>query len=362
MLALIGVAVLMMLSAASAQAAPPGTIESIPIPETNEPGPNGIAAGPNGFIWFTEFGRPKHGSPCPKPCPSKIGVLNPFTHEIDQYETRTPEAGPLEITLGPDRNLWFTEFNVGKIGEINPKTHAIKEFTIPTTNNEQVHPFGIASGREGDLWFTVAQSELGSSKEQTYVGEINAKTHHIDPLIKTPTEFSFPTGIRTGPEGKPWFTEGLANKIGVVNPSTDHAEDFPSTGSGPNTPGEMTLGREGNLWFTELSGSIGEINPKTHEIHEEKVPQPPSSTPLGITTGREGGIWFTELFGNNVVKFDPTTKEFSEPFEVPGAGPTGITAGKEGNLWFSEHEAGAIGTIQLPHKAARGVGLRRRRT
>jgi streptogramin lyase len=49
---------------------------------------------------------------------------------------------PQGITNGPDGNNWFVEsglFNGGnKIGEINPTTHAIAEFPIPTASSQTV--------------------------------------------------------------------------------------------------------------------------------------------------------------------------------------------------------------------------------
>src|SRR5260370_39797321 len=60
---------------------------------------------------------------------------------------------PRGITAGPDGNLWFTEFGVGKIGEINPATHVITEFPIPYSI---YGPAGITTGPDGNLWFTDA--------------------------------------------------------------------------------------------------------------------------------------------------------------------------------------------------------------
>jgi uncharacterized repeat protein (TIGR01451 family) len=55
------------------------------------------------------------------------------------------------ITAGSDGNLWFTESVVSQIGEINPTSHAIAEFSTPTANSA---PTGITSGPDGNLWFT----------------------------------------------------------------------------------------------------------------------------------------------------------------------------------------------------------------
>jgi streptogramin lyase len=361
-LALIGaVAALAMLWASTAQATPLGQIEEFTIP-TAESGPNGIAIGPEGYVWFTEFGIAKHGTPCTAPCPSKIGVVKPSKpKEIHDYATPTKEAGPLEIAAGPDGNLWFTEFNVGKIGEINPITHEIDEFTIPAKPvGEKVHPFGITAGREGNVWFTIVNSENGP--EESYIGEINTKTHRIKEF-PTPTSKSFPAGITSGPEGNLWFAQGegetagqRSGSIGEINAETGKTENFEFKTSEGQDPGEITLGHEGKLWFTELfrppNGAIGAITSQTGEMQPE-IPAPTTNgagaTPLGITTGREGDIWFTETVTGRVARLNP--KNPTEIIEFPASGepglegPTGITAGREGNLWFAVHGGDKIGRI-----------------
>src|SRR5262249_25649450 len=58
---------------------------------------------------------------------------------------------PVDITTGPDGALWFTEFGGNKIGTINPVTHGISETPVPTAN---ANLGGIAVGPDGNLWFT----------------------------------------------------------------------------------------------------------------------------------------------------------------------------------------------------------------
>jgi len=66
--------------------------------------PQGITAGPDGNLWFTEFNVDKIGRITP------TGTLTEFRTGI------TPGAHPAVITLGPDGNLWFTENGTSSIG------------------------------------------------------------------------------------------------------------------------------------------------------------------------------------------------------------------------------------------------------
>src|SRR4051812_3910877 len=51
---------------------------------------------------------------------------------ITEFPLPTPNNAPYWITAGPDGNLWFTEQGANQIGMINPTTHAITEFPVPT--------------------------------------------------------------------------------------------------------------------------------------------------------------------------------------------------------------------------------------
>jgi virginiamycin B lyase len=62
------------------------------------------------------------------------------------------------ITAGPDGNLWFTEYGGNKIGRITT-AGVITEFPIPTDDSE---PWGITSGPDGNLWFTEFPHDAGS--------------------------------------------------------------------------------------------------------------------------------------------------------------------------------------------------------
>jgi virginiamycin B lyase len=67
---------------------------------------------------------------------------------IQEFAVPTPNSGPIGITVGPDGNLWFTEFNGSKISRMM-EDGQITEFSIPTPNSG---PDGIATGPDDNLW------------------------------------------------------------------------------------------------------------------------------------------------------------------------------------------------------------------
>lgn len=77
--------------------------------------------------------------------PSSHGPLGTLAAEFPLTTT----AGPDDIAAGPDGNLWFTEQHGDRIGRITP-TGTIAEFALAPNS----HPRGIAAGPDGNLWVT----------------------------------------------------------------------------------------------------------------------------------------------------------------------------------------------------------------
>jgi streptogramin lyase len=304
----------------TALAAPVGQITEFATPTTGSQ-PEGIAAGPDGNLWFAELNA------------GKIGEIDPNTHAINEFSIPTAPSGPLGITVGPDGNIWFTESQANKIGEINPTTHAISEFTIPTAGSG---PVAIVTGPNGNLWFT----EFLTNQ----IGEINPTTHGFTEF-PAKTANSGPFGIAAGPDGNIWFTEKAASKIGFINPATGTVTDFP-TMTAASQPNAIADGPGGNLWFTEQAGNrVVLLNPSTLGMTEFPTP---TGGPLVITPGPDGNMWFTESTApGKIASINPAVPHMITEFATPTApsGPVGIATGADGNLWFTENTAGKIGVI-----------------
>ena len=100
--------------------------------------PYGIAAGPDGALWFTEGNGNRIGRI------TTAGVITEFSAGL------TAGSGPNGIAAGPDSALWFTEYS-GRIGRITT-AGVITEYSTGLTAGSG--PYGIAAGPDGALWFT----------------------------------------------------------------------------------------------------------------------------------------------------------------------------------------------------------------
>ena len=116
--------------------------------------------------------------------------------------SRALGSSPAGITVGPDGNIWFTEFSGDKVGKITPQG-IVTEYDAPD-------------------------------------GRGRAVEHHA------------------GGDGNLWFTENKADQIGKISPSTGTIAEYPATTSSP--PTSITLGPDGVLWFTQdQTAAIGRI-------------------------------------------------------------------------------------------------------
>jgi virginiamycin B lyase len=276
------------------------TITEFPVP--GKAGPNQVAAGPDGNLWFTAGAIES----------SAIVTINPNTHAIAEFPIKIAKGAELRlsgITAGPDGNLWFTELTGNAIGEINPTTHTINQFPVGAGTEF------ITAGPDGNLWFT----ETSANK----IGEINPATHAIT-VFPIPTASAEPEGITVGPDGNLWFAEPHADQIGMINPATHAITEFPVPTANA-WPWRISAGPDGNLWFTAGGGNIGMINPATHAITVFPIPYTGAQA-YGITAGPDGNLWFADggTHAIGVVTLNPASSTHLVITQQP---PASVTAG-----------------------------------
>ncbi len=153
---------------------------------------HGIAAGSDGNVWFTVQGY------------DEVGFINPTTLAVGYVAV---DSSPEGILSGPDGNLWFTEdfTSPPKVGTINATTHAFTSFA--TSSNS----WGLTNGPDGGIWF----AEYASGK----LGRIDPTSHAITESA-IPDAGSVPRSITTGPDGSLWFTDFGTTAVGTAGFST----------------------------------------------------------------------------------------------------------------------------------------------
>ena len=284
--------------------------------------PRGIAAGPDGNMWFAEIGGNRIGKITPS------GVVTEYSAGI------SPGSQPYGIAAGPDGNMWFTEINGDRIGKITP-SGVVTEYSAGISPGSR--PYGVAAGPDGNMWFTeISGNRIGKITPSGVVTEYSAGI----------SSGSGPSGIAAGPDGNMWFAEQFGDRIGKITPSGTVTEFSAGITSG-STPVFIAAGADDNMWFTESGASrIGRITP-SGTVTEFSAGISAGSYLVGIAGGPDGNMWFTHGDdGPWIGRITPagTVTQFSAGISA-GSGLFGIAAGPDGNMWFSESSSDRIGKI-----------------
>lgn len=243
-------------------------VQLAPIPTQNA-GPMGIALAPDGNnIWFTEITG------------DKIAKIDPESMEITEYATGS-DTGPTLLDIDEKGLLWVTLSFSNSVLRVDPMNLASSPSSamaeLKLSDRDAFSPFGIAVA--GDKVYV---SDHGSSRVIVAdAGFVNYVSYWTSPSSEFPTtlpgqvvkdragniyfpqhggnrisaidrsgvltEYEIPTGplstavfVSPSRDGKVWFTEWAANKIGYLDVSSE-----PPFKIQVESPGEITLGNEG---------------------------------------------------------------------------------------------------------------------
>ena len=212
-----------------------GTVTVFPLPAPDSGGIQSITTGPDGALWFTEI-QFSDSAASTETGVYKIGRAT-TSGVITEFRLPSACCPPQGIVAGPDGALWFTELSftrpslnvlqyapASQIGRMTT-TGVLTEFPVSTA----VNPDFITVGPDGALWFTDQNST--SLRRITTAGAIT----------EFPVPGSYlPHGIATGPDGALWFADFGNNKIGRVvltataNPVITGLSPSSATAGGPS--------------------------------------------------------------------------------------------------------------------------------
>ncbi len=276
----------------------------------------GITAGPDGNVWFTE------------PNINAIGRVTPVG-AVTQFLIPNPDSRPDYITAGADGDVWFSEAGSDRIGRI-AMNGVISELPVHSGS------YGIATGPEGDIWFAEERQGRARIARITPAGALSEF-----PLARAYRE---PSALVAGPGADLWFLDSgpAGAAIARITPGGAVAE-FPL--SRHRAPAGLAAGPEGNLWFTDWgSGTFDAgVGFMTGAGAISEFPLAGSfDQPGAITAGPDGAMWFTDALADEIRRVTPTGVIVEWPV---AASPEAIVAGADGSLWFVEESAERVGRI-----------------
>ncbi|HET6310641.1 MAG TPA: hypothetical protein VFH00_06515 [Candidatus Nitrosotalea sp.] len=260
---------------------PAGSMTEFGLPDTGG-SPYGIAVGPDKNIWITvtAVGQGR---------PDWLGRIGP-SGEVTKFQAGTQSAdgmwtSPEGITAGPDGNIWFTEAGVGRIGRMTP-AGALTEFPIPS--GRESSPREIVAGPDGNLWF-VESGRFSAIAKVTPSGVITEYRYGALDEFSLSAIVAGPDGnlwfTQSTTSGSP-----LKGAIGRITPNgviTTFALPEGSRAYG------LAAGPDRNIWFTDSGGNtVGRIS-TAGAIRQFALPRR-NAQPLAIAAGADGRMWFSE--------------------------------------------------------------------
>lgn len=219
--------------------------------KTADSGPHGLVADKDGNIWFAAIFK------------GYIGKLDPKTGEVTEYPIPDPQAkDPHTPALDQSGTLWFTMEQSNFIGRLDPRSGEIKVKEVPTPH---AVPYGIVVTSESIPFFC----EFGTNK----LGSIDPKTMAI-------REYPLPEGARPrrltlASDDTIYYSDYARGYLGHFDPKTGKVEQWASPGGAGSKPYGITTTPDGMIWYSESGvqpNTLVRFDPKTKSFAERTIP------------------------------------------------------------------------------------------
>jgi virginiamycin B lyase len=163
-------------------------------PPTPNSHPYGIAVNSKGVPFFCEFAT------------NKMASIDPHSMQITEY--KLPEgARPRRMAIDASDKVYFTDYNGGNLGRLDPTTGAVKMW--PSPGGASSAPYGIAITPDGLVWY----SESGV-KPNTLI-QFNPKTEQFA-RTTIPSGGGTVRNMAATSDGRVYLACSGVNKVAVV--------------------------------------------------------------------------------------------------------------------------------------------------
>ena len=158
--------------------------------------------------------------------------------------------------------------------------------------------------------------------------------------------------------GNIWFTyfqaASVSRTIGKIDMKTGKVTNFayPAQRGRVATAHGIYRARDGVIWFTVhgsesagegglVSGGLGRIDPKTEKLEVFPPAEGMATVVTHVAEDGQGHIWASTTKG--ALRFDPTTRTFTEFKSVSPGSSYGVAADRHGNGWWAQIVYDTIG-------------------
>ena len=279
-------------------------------------------------------------------------VAGPVKARIDLWDVPTQGSRPHDPRAAKDGSIWWTGQLANKLGRIDPKTGAIREYTLKSPHTG---PHGLAEDKDGNIWFTgnnlgligkldpqdrhhhriSAARQIGEGPaHHQHRARRHGVVHRAGRQHDRPARSQIRRHQARHPadrevaalwaddqfEGRALLVEFGAPKIASVDPQNMAIKEYKLPNDGAR-PRRLAFSDDDTIWYTDFArGMLGRLDLKTGNVKEWQSPSGPKSEPYGIVFTK-GALWYNESGArpNTIVRFDPASEKF-QSWAIPGGG------------------------------------------
>ena len=278
-----------------------------------------------------------------------LGKFDPKTYEYSQVP---PPAGDTKVgvlnhmgppTRGADGSIWMTEVGANRRWlQFDPKYN---EFTAyPALLKGQLNGNSMRADPNGKMvWSTAGTRIVGLNIETKQF--VAYDIPHFLETKRNPGAY----GIDVAGDGRVWFVEREANKIGRLDPATGKIDEFKTPGV--DVPRRMGADWEGNIWigFHE-TGKLVKFDQKTAQMTIYQPPTENNGAYHVVADAKHKVLWLTEQTADKIARFDPKTEtwtEFSLPIVESDARRIELDPSNPNRIWWSGDTSSHLGYIEV---------------
>ncbi|HEX8085955.1 MAG TPA: hypothetical protein VF529_16805 [Solirubrobacteraceae bacterium] len=282
-----------------------------------------LTIGPDGAIWWITQPTGYVARMMPD------GSGGTVYSKVDEFENIQASSG---MAAGPDGNVWFslttkvTTGESGGVARITP-SGSVSEFRLPKAEDESPSSVNaITFASDGRLYASTGKG-IGIF---TVGGGWSF-------LPEQPQCGLQPVDFAPGANGEVWYVvNGACFELGRIKPDGDVE---PVRSDLASFPIQVAVARDGVVWATERAGSIARFDPRTGGFSEIALPASSQPEPWGISASPDGNsrVWVGDL-GGAIWRIDGDGRGRRRLAQADGlrrdARPRTIVPGPQAALWF----------------------------
>jgi streptogramin lyase len=293
--------------------------------------PHDAVVDKDGMVWYLDFND------------NYFGRLNPATGEVREWPIPAikpfPPFGPggLDVKLDPEGNPWFAMMRQNAIVKFDKKTERLTMYHTPAPHNTLNNRITMLTtpSPQGKVWWVT----VGTSRK-AWVHGLDIKSGEIK-SIEVP---AFIYGLEAAPDGNLFFFSLSDGVIGEVDTTTGETtlHKPPTPNSGPRR-GEIAA--DGKVWFAQFrAGRIGMFDRATSVI-KEWVLDVPYADPYDVVLDRHGDVWAAGMLTDYVFRLNPDTGQITKylaPTVNMNVRRIDVDGGERPSVWIGENHHGRI--------------------